>query len=217
MLRGGAANTPIAASRRTCKPIITDEDYPPAFVFLDATLCVSATEIWVESLRGAWREEDRPERFSTARKTLRTLMPIDYMPVREGQLPPLVSRSATEPYQDRLQVRIEAERIHEMLFRAAYDIERTVPDEKLALAERTWFGDERPFCSARQAWKRLDDELEHWEMQLEAERSAAKLYASDDRVTFIVDGIRFRKEGSLGKIRETFSLRFEGNQMNATK
>jgi hypothetical protein len=220
---------------------------PHVRMFLDTTLCVSATEIWVESLRRRWREEDPPERFSTARKTLRTFMPIDYMPpVRVARLPPLVSRAATHPYRDRLQVLIEAERIHQMLTRAAYDMERTVPDDKLALAERIWFGEERPFSSARQAWKRLEDELERWETQLEAERSAlalsilgievgdivttgnddrllrisvtrATLYAGDDGVTFVVDGIRFRKDGSLGKIRETFSLRFEGDKKSASK
>jgi hypothetical protein len=47
--------------------------------------------------------------------------------------------------------------------------------------------------------------------------TGAKLYAGDDGVTFLVDGIRFRKDGSLGKIRDTFSLRFEGDQRNATK
>lgn len=218
---------------------------PHSRMFLETTLCVSATEIWVESLRRAWREEDPPQRFATARKTLRTFMPIDLMPGREAPLPPLVTRTATEPYQDRLQALIEAERIHEMLVRAAYDMEQTIPDEKLALAERLWFGEERPFISARRAWKRLEDELEHWETQLEAERSAvalsilglevgdivttgsndrllrisvtdASLYAGEDGVTFVVNGIRFRKDGPLGKLRETFSLRFEGEK-SATK
>lgn len=219
---------------------------PYSRLFLDTTLCVSATEIWVESLRRAWREDDPPERFSTARMTLRTFMPIDYMPVREARLPLVVSRTATEPYQNRLQVLIEAERIHEMLTRAACSVERTVPDTKLALAERIWFGDERPFSSARQAWKRLEDELERWQTQLEAERSAlarsilgievgdivvtgnddrllrisvtgATLHAGDHGVTFTVYGVRFRKDGSIGKVRETFSLRFEGEKKDATK
>ena len=200
---------------------------------------LSATEIWVETLRRAWREDDPPERFSTARQALSAIMPIDYMPPRETALPPLVTRMATEPYQVRLQALIESERIYDMLTRAAYDMERVVPDEKLTIAERIWFGEERPFLSARQAWKRLEDELERWELQLEAERSSlaqsilgieigdivttgnadrllrisvtgATLYARDDGVTFSVSGIRFRKDGTLGKLRESFSLHFEG-------
>lgn len=66
---------------------------PAAHVFLDSTLCVSATEVWVESSRRAWRDEDPPERVATGRLTLRDSMPIDYMPVREIELPPGVSRA----------------------------------------------------------------------------------------------------------------------------
>lgn len=168
-------------------------------------------------------------------------MPIDYMPTQELALPPLVTRAATVPYQERLQALIEADRIYDMLVQATYDMDRTIPDEKLAIAERIWFGGERPFLSARQAWKRLEDELERWGLQLEAERSAlaqsilgveigdivttgsadrllrisvagVTLYAGDKGVTFVVDGTRFRKDGTLGKLRETFSLRFEGEK-----
>lgn len=128
---------------------------PTSRLFLESSLCVSATEIWVESLRRAWREEDPPERFATAKQTLRAIMPIDYMPARETALPPLITRTAAQPYQARLQALIEAERICEMLSRAAYDIERAIPDEKLAIAERIWFGEERPFLSGsalRTSW-----------------------------------------------------------------
>jgi hypothetical protein len=214
---------------------------PASRLFLESTLCISGTEIWVESLQRAWREEDPPERFATGRKTLRTIMPIDYMPVGETALPPLVTRGATTPYQERLQALIEAERIYDMVSQAAYDMERTVPDEKLAIAERIWFGEERTFRSARLAWRRLEDELERWETQLEAERTAlahsilgievgdivttgqgnrflrvsvtgATISAGDDGVTFIIYGIRFRKDGTLGKLRETIWLRFDGEK-----
>jgi hypothetical protein len=221
--------------------------YAPASpLYLESTLCISATEIWVESLRQACREEDPPERFATARKTLRTIMPLDYMPARETTLPQLITRATAKPYQERLETLLEAEHIYEMLSRAAYDMERTVPDGKLAIAERIWFGGERPFLSARPAWKRLEDELERWETQLEAERSAlahsilgvevgdivvtgktdrllrlsvtgVTLYAGDDGATFIIYGTRFRKDGTLGKLQETCSLRFESEKTNATK
>ena len=97
----------------------------------------------------------------------------DRLHARAGKaLPPLVTHAATRPYQDRLQALIEADRIYAMLSQAAHDMERTVPGEKLAIAERIWFGGDRPFMSARKAWKRLEEELERWELQLEAERSA---------------------------------------------
>jgi hypothetical protein len=114
------------------------------------------------------------------------------------------------------------------------------------MAERIWFGGERPFSSARAAWKRLEHELELWETQLEADRSAlarsilgielgdivttgnadrvlrvsvtgVTLYVGDDGVTFMVYGTRFRKDGTLGKLPDTFSLHFEGETRNATK
>ena len=119
-----------------------------------------------------------------------------------------------------------------------YTIERETPDETLAIADRIWFGKERPFLSARQAWKRLDNELERWEVELEAERSAlvqavlgieagdivvfenggqllrlsvtgSTLYVTDEDVVFIVNGTRFRKDGTLGKREDILRIRFE--------
>ena len=205
---------------------------------IDSTLCVSATEIWVQCMRKAWREEDPPERISSGRLTLQTIMPIDYMPVQDVPLSPVISRAAVEPYRERLRALLEAEGVHEMMSNAAYNMEREVPDETLAIADRMWFGDERPFRSARDAWRRLEEELHRWELDLETERSAlaqsilridkgdvvttqrgarllrlsvteVSLYASERHVTFIVNGTRFRKDGTLGKVQDTLTLRFE--------
>lgn len=210
---------------------------PETRAFLDSTLCVSSTEIWVESRRQAWREADPPERIATGRLALRAIMPIDHMPVREVTLPPVIGRIAVAPYRQRLRGLVEAERLHEMLANAAYAIEREVPDETLALADRIWFGSERPFRTARAAWRHLEGQLELWDTELESERAAlaqailgidpgdvvvahrgdrplrlfvtgASLYAGDTEVTFIVSGIRFRKDGTLGKQREVLRLHF---------
>ncbi|MDZ5699844.1 hypothetical protein [Chelativorans sp. M5D2P16] len=126
-----------------------------------------------------------------------------------------------------------------MLSDAAYAIEREVPDERLAVADRIWFGNDRPFRSTREAWRRLEDELERWETELEAERSAlaqsilgievgdivtadsggrllrlsvsgVTLYGSDENIIFVVSGTRFRKDGTLGKLQDTVSLHFDG-------
>lgn len=141
-------------------------------------------------------------------------------------------------YRERLVALLEAERIHEMMSHAAYAMERDVPGEMLALADRIFFGDKRPFQAAREAWRHLEDELERWETELEAERSAlarsileigpgdivtsqsrgrllrlsvteTSLYASDRNITFVIQGIRFRKDGTLGKLQETLTLSFE--------
>lgn len=214
---------------------------PAAHISLDSTLCVSATEVWVESARRAWRDEDPLERVATGRLKLRDIMPIDYMPVREIELPASVSRATVKPYRERLQGLLEADRVYEMISHATYAIEGQVPDDKLLLADRIWFGRERPFRSAREALVRLEDELADWETELEAERSAlaqsilgievgdivaaenrgrflrlcvtgVTLYASDNGATFIVSGTRFRKDGTLGKLQDTLSLHFEGDR-----
>ena len=214
---------------------------PDSRLFLESTLCVSASEIWVECIRRAWREEDPPERIVTGRLKLQAIMPIDYMPAREIQLSPMVSRATVAPYRERLRGLLEAERLHEMMSHVAHAIEGEVPEETLTLADRIWFGKERPFQSAREAWRRLDDELDCWETELEAERSALaqsilgievgdimttesrgrllrlsvtgmSLYASDAHVTFVVNGTRFRKDGTLGKLQDTISLHFKGDR-----
>lgn len=201
---------------------------PDSRMVLDSTLCISATEVWVECMRRAWREEDPPERIGTARMMLREIMPIDYMPVREVSLPPSISKATVAPYRDRLRALLEAERVCEMLSNAACAMERNVPEEMLTLADRIWFGAERPFRSAREAWKRVSEELDQWEAELEAERSAvaqsilgieigdtvatqrdggslrisvtsAAVYTGDKSVIFVVNGTRFRKDGTLGK------------------
>ncbi|MER9662059.1 hypothetical protein [Mesorhizobium sp. M0159] len=118
--------------------------------------------------------------------------------------------------------------------RAAYEMEREVPGEILAVADRIWFGEKRPFQTAREAWRYVEDELERWEKELEAGRSdlarsilgirpgdivasqsrggllrllviGISLYPSDGHVTFVVQGIRFRKDGTLGKLHETLT------------
>lgn len=213
---------------------------PDTYLLLESTLCVSGTEIWVEVMRKAWREEDPPERVTTGRLNLQSIMPIDYMPVREVSLSPAISRAAVRPYRERLQALLELDRVHEMMSHSAYRMERNVPDQTLALADRIWFGQDSPFRAAREAWEHLQDELERWESELEAERSAlaqsilgvdvgdivaaenrgrflrlsvsdVSLHASDKGATFIVNGTRFRKDGTLGKQHETLALHFEGD------
>ena len=212
---------------------------PESRLFLNSTLCVSASDVWVESTRRAWREDDPPERIATSRLALQEIMPIDCMPVRETPLPLAISRAAVAPYHEHLRGLLEAERVYEMLSRAAYAMEREVPDETLTLADRIWFGKERPFRSAREAWRRIEQELDLWETELEAERSAlaqsilgidigdivaaqrgerslrlsvtgVSLYASDKNVTLTVTGRRFRKDGTLGKQQDAITLHFEG-------
>ncbi|MPY75152.1 MAG: hypothetical protein GEU87_12910 [Alphaproteobacteria bacterium] len=219
---------------------------PESQLFLDSFLCVSATELWVECTSRAWREDYPPVRIATSRMSLQAIMPIDYMPVREVPLFPVVSQTTVAPYREHLRALLEAERVHEMMSHAAYAIEPEVPDERLDIADRIWFGKKKPFHSAREAWRRLEEELERWDVELEAERSTlaqsilgievgdivtnerdgrllrlsvtgTTLYASDEHVTFIVNGTRFRKDGTLGKLQDAIRLRFENKTMSTRK
>jgi hypothetical protein len=76
-----------------------------------------------------------------------------------------ITRASADPYRDRLRALLEMERVYEMLSSATYAMEREIPAETLALADRIWFGDERRFQTARQSWTRLQDELERCETQ----------------------------------------------------
>ncbi|KQZ96115.1 hypothetical protein ASD74_24095 [Rhizobium sp. Root564] len=63
-----------------------------------------------------------------------------------------------------------------MLSTAAYSIQKEVlPGEFLSVADRLWFGDERPLQVARDAFRHIKTTLERWETELEAERSALAL------------------------------------------
>ncbi|MGA1831226.1 hypothetical protein [Rhizobium wenxiniae] len=163
-------------------------------------------------------------------------MPIDFLDGEEDRvLPPAIAEAKVKPYQARLQALDEAERIHEMITNAAYAMDRSVPDEVLAIADRIWFGTERPFRAARDAFAQIETDLERWEQQIEAERSqlaqavlgvrpgdiialqqngafvrisaeSVSLYSTHKQVTFLLSGRRFRKDGTLGKMNETISF-----------
>lgn len=125
-----------------------------------------------------------------------------------------------------------------MITNAACAMDRSVPNDVLAMADRIWLGAKRPFQAAREAFLQIEEDLEQWEQQLEAERSnlarsilgvqpgdtvtsqrngqlvwisaeSVSLYAGEKQVTFVVSGKRFRKDGTLGKLNETMTFSFE--------
>jgi hypothetical protein len=212
---------------------------PESDFILNSYLCISPDAAWIEWYRRSWREDDPPERHSTSRIKLRDVMPIDFLDGEvEKVLPPGISEAKVKPYLARLQALDEAERILEMLTHAAYALDRSVPNETLAMADRIWFGSERPFRAAREAFFHIESDLERWEQQIEAERSqlaqavlgirpgdivasqqngvltrilaeSISLYSTEKRVTFVISGRRFRKDGTLGKISDTLSFGLE--------
>jgi hypothetical protein len=93
------------------------------------------------------------------------------MPANDKRLPGRIQRAGIKPYAERLQVLQEAQAVYEALVEATYDMDRAVPNERLALFDRLWFsrGEAGPFVGARQAWRQLEADLEKWEQELESE------------------------------------------------
>ena len=150
-----------------------------------------------------------------------------------------VPRYRIKEHWPRLRALIEAERVFGMLERSAYALERDVPDEHLAVADRIWFGAGTPLLNARKAWDLMSVEMERWEEELEAERadlcraildialsdivvqpdkkgqitriqvSGTSMALSDDQASLLVEGTRFRKDGTAGKRLETIWIDFK--------
>ncbi|MCD7109648.1 hypothetical protein LRX75_11380 [Rhizobium sp. DKSPLA3] len=215
---------------------------PESDFVLNSYLCISPEAAWIEWYRRSWNEENPLERHATNNVKLRDVMPIDFLDGDESKALPLtIPEARVKPYRSRLNALDEAERIYEMMVKAAYAMDRSIPNDILAMADRIWFGTERPFQAAREAFAHIETDLEHWEQQLEAERSqlaqavlgvtigdtvtsqrngmllrisseSISLYSTDKSITFVISGKRFRKDGTLGKIYETLSFALDRSE-----
>ncbi|WP_234837456.1 hypothetical protein [Sinorhizobium meliloti] len=127
--------------------------HPESDFILNSYLCISGDAAWIEWYRRSWREDNPPERHSTNRIRLRDVMPIDFLDGGRGKfVPSAIPEVRLKPYQSRLQALGEAERIYEMITKAAYGMDRSVPNEILAMADRIWFGADRPFRLPAKRW-----------------------------------------------------------------
>ncbi|MET0047715.1 MAG: hypothetical protein ABW066_08025 [Sedimenticola sp.] len=144
---------------------------PRAYSKAKTELCVSSNEVWIRAdLNDDWYRD----RFETVRLSLRDICPIELLPTNECKLPPKIRMSSIKRYAERLDALKKAEAIYDSLVNSTYDMNRTVPDEKLALFDRLWFtrGTNGPLTSARQAWHKIESDLEHWEQELEVESAS---------------------------------------------
>jgi hypothetical protein len=189
-------------------------------------LCVSPHELWLLCVvRNDWTTH----RFETKPFMLNDICPIELMPRNPARLPGRIGRTWLRPYADRCRALMQARAIYDALYSAAIDMERSMPNERLALFDHLWFSrnDARSLASVRQAWRRVDADLERWEQELEAEMASLcqdvlgvtvgdiivveqrgrpvriavegmSTLASDKEVTFLLWGKRFRKDGLPG-------------------
>lgn len=210
------------------------------------TLCVSATEIWIETQRRRFFYEKDTDIFRTERIALHSVVAVDLLPGEPAELPAVMPRSKVAPFRERLDALRQAERVYETMLDAGSDLERAVPDERLALLDRLWHGDQGPFLAARKAWRSLEGEMNRWEAALDAEQrdicrdvlglevgdiavlpargklvrlrvEQLSVHAGRDDVMFFLAGTRFRKDGSLGKRQESFTLHLENARKIAEK
>lgn len=134
-------------------------------------LCVSSHSVWIRALiEDSWSRD----RFETVRLPLRDVCPIELMPAKEARIPSKIRRSGIKPYADRLQALCEGQTIYDGLVNATYDMDRALPDERLALFDRLWSGSSEsgPLMAARRAWRSMEADLDRWEQELEAENLA---------------------------------------------
>lgn len=147
-------------------------DTPGSCASVNTLLCVSNQDIWLQcEVRRIW--DSRPDRFDTVHLPIQQLVPAELLPKSKIELPAVVPQVKVRPFADRLRALKKVEHIYDSLVATLYDMERGIPDDRLALADRLWFGegDSGPFLSARRAWRKMEERLEIWEMSLEAEKA----------------------------------------------
>lgn len=195
-------------------------------------LCVSADAMWAQCTIFVYRlHGEQAETSLTQKLSLRSLMPIEHLSGRDIELPPSPGRAKVRQHRERLRALVEAERVHEMLDRSLWDMKDSIPDHRLIALERIWTGGDQTLIGARRSWERMAAELEHWAEQLEAERSAlccemlgiqigdnivyphrgettrlcvtrTSIMINDERSILVIEGLRFRKDGTPGKRSE---------------
>jgi len=163
-----ASKLPATEYAWSVRPVYT----PGLYANVSSQLCVSAHEVWLQcEMTSAW--DSTEEHFETRRFSIQDLVSVELLPPGEIRLPAVSPRTALRPYAERLNALQEAEQVYDMLSTTGYEMERAVPDEGLALADRLWFGksENGPFFRARHAWRRLEEDLESLEQSLDAEKA----------------------------------------------
>ena len=133
--------------------------------------CVSSHSVGIRAItEDSWSRDQ----FETVRLPLRNVCPIEIIPANETRIPSKIRRLSVKPYADPLQALCEGQTIYDGLVNATYDMDRALPDERLALFERFWSGsgESGPLIDARKAWRGMEADLDRWEQVLEAESLA---------------------------------------------
>lgn len=205
-------------------------------------LCISADELWVEckARQRDWFEDDLEVR--TARIPISSVTPVELTTPEPVTLPTCLDITRLHVSRERIEAFLEAERAHEIISTAVYrnDFQAT-PPETLVMFEKLTLpaGARGSLGHARETARRIEDDIERWEMVLDAERedfckdalgiskgttvlsevhgkpvrlraeSFDAYVSSDGEISLSVNGIRYRKDGSVGKREDRLYWRLD--------
>ena len=204
------------------------EDYAKAH----SQLYVSREQLWVLSsiTRYSWGD-DTEETVVTKRIPIESISPVKLLSKGPVSIPTIIDTEKLSLPKKRIQAFLDAERAYDIISDAMYRHEYPAPDDHLILLDRLRGGDqdEGPLAELRDAWHRMEDDLERWERTLDAERETICGQAlgiaigdsilsesskgptrikvermdthvtEDDKLTFSLSGPRYRKDGLPGK------------------
>lgn len=195
-------------------------------------LCVSRDTLWVDCRvnHPGW-DDGYQERIKTAEMSLNDIVPVDLAPKADVILPAVVDLPKLHLSKKRINAFVDAEHAYDILSSAVYQHDYPVPEEHLVLLEKLQFGCDAsgPLTAARAACRKLEDDMERWELMMDSEREAIcaealgvalgdtiltqsqgkavrlKIDHMSTHVTesntlrFYIRGRRYRKDGILGK------------------
>jgi hypothetical protein len=202
------------------------DDYTSAH----SQLCISRDFLWVDCRVKHYSYGDYEEEIGTKKIPLSDITPVDLLPKDDVVVPAVVELPKLAISKKRIKAFTDVENAHDILSSAVYGHEHPAPDEHLVLLEKLYLGceTEGPLTAARNVCRKLEDDMERWELAMESEREAIcsealglnigdtiltecrgksirlkinqmSVHFSNGKLNFYIAGRRYRKDGILGK------------------
>jgi hypothetical protein len=215
------------------------------FASARSQLCVSRDSLWVDCriIRHSLYDEHE-EIIKTVAIPLAEIAPVDLIRKADVLIPAVVDLPQVTLSEKRIKAFLDAENAYDILSSVVYNHDYPVPDEHLVLLEKLQMGSEGdgPLTAARAACRKLEDDMERWELLMESEREAIcaealglsvgdtilsesqgkpirlKINHMSTHVTenntlrFFISGQRYRKDGLLGKRDDTIFISTESGR-----
>lgn len=203
--------------------------------FANATsrLCVSRNSLWVDCRvkRPGWYDDGYEETIKTAEIALDEVAPVELITKQDITLPTVIDLPKLLLSKERIKAFLDAENAYDILSSAVYNHDFSVPDDHLILLEKLQMGNQTdgPLTRAREACRKMQDDMERWELAMECEGEAicgealgvslgdtilsevrgkpvrlkimrmSTHVSENNALRFYISGKRYRKDGLLGK------------------